>query len=874
MTGDPLVSCIMPTRNRRAFVGQAVWYFLRQDYPHRELIVLDDGDDPAGDLIPADERIRYVRLAERATVGAKRNLGCRLARGELIAHWDDDDWLGPRRLTAQVRELESAGGELCGAQALLHYRLTAGDAWLYRPKANGRAWLAGGTLVYRRALWERQPFADVDLGEDADFARRAAGEGIRALCDPPFYVAVVHRGNLTGHQVGAGAPWEPRSFDEVAARLSLDLEFYASLRNGGPGPAAPAAERISVNLASVFLPWDGYGLMAEYLALGMARSGAQVDVVALALDEQGLSREFRHLLEASHPDPAAPTVWFAPPPGVLERFPRASDLFINTMWESDELPPAWLEALCRARAVFVPSRFVARLCRRAGVTAPVEVIAEGVDPDLYPYVERPQRPGLTTLMVGPLVRRKHFAEAVEGWKRAFHDDPDARLILKGKHGIGGFHDDDPRIEVVVGTEPARGILHWYRRADVLLALGNEGFGLPLVEAMSTGLPVVALSSEGQSDMCEDAGDLVLAVPPAGWEPCNDTYVGNVGRRGVPSVDHVAARLRWVAEHRDEAADLGRAGSAWVRRHRNVWDKAPALLDAMERHMARLRPLRRSRTVWAPKGAPALHAYAASLLERLPGARLTSERPAPASLRLLHVQHDGRNPGELDLTEAVLQVRLAGVPTAVTEHAVAAEAHPWERDAAALVATTEEGAATLSARWPGKHVEHIPPGCPEWFPPRKLSRERVVAVLDPAAAPAVLAALRRGGGGELLLVTAAPTRPTRRVRQVAPPATAEQLAQLLAAEADVVVLPEAPRPDTARTVLASGVPALVPPSPAVADLVDATCQPDDLEAGLAGLLSDAALASELAERARQFCHEHSWARIAQRHLELWAALEAV
>jgi len=55
-----LVSCIMPTYNRRAFVPQAIYYFLRQDYPNKELIIVDDGTDEVGDLIPGDERIRYI----------------------------------------------------------------------------------------------------------------------------------------------------------------------------------------------------------------------------------------------------------------------------------------------------------------------------------------------------------------------------------------------------------------------------------------------------------------------------------------------------------------------------------------------------------------------------------------------------------------------------------------------------------------------------------------------------------------------------------------------------------------------------------------------------------------------------------------------
>ena len=66
----PLVSCIMPTFNRRAFAGQAIEYFLRQDYPNRELIILDDGTDAIGDLVPADPRIRYLRLNKKYLLGA------------------------------------------------------------------------------------------------------------------------------------------------------------------------------------------------------------------------------------------------------------------------------------------------------------------------------------------------------------------------------------------------------------------------------------------------------------------------------------------------------------------------------------------------------------------------------------------------------------------------------------------------------------------------------------------------------------------------------------------------------------------------------------------------------------------------------------
>ena len=57
-----MVSCIMPTFNRREFVAQAIQYFLAQDYPCKELVIVDDGTESVADLVPNDPRVRYLRL--------------------------------------------------------------------------------------------------------------------------------------------------------------------------------------------------------------------------------------------------------------------------------------------------------------------------------------------------------------------------------------------------------------------------------------------------------------------------------------------------------------------------------------------------------------------------------------------------------------------------------------------------------------------------------------------------------------------------------------------------------------------------------------------------------------------------------------------
>jgi FkbM family methyltransferase len=344
-----------------------------------------------------------------------------------------------------------------------------------------------------------------------------------------------------------------------------------------------------ITLVGEFATFSGYASMNEYLALGMQRAGARVNIAPHYLDVGSCSRELLELWARSSPYAGGPVLyasWMRPD---LEQY-TGPELFIRSMFEASGLPTGWSARLNRARAVIVPTTFVADAFRASGVTVPIAVVPDGVDPAVYRYEQRPERPGITTLIVAAvdsrfsgrpgIADRKHLPEAIAAWQLAFRDDPDARLILKCRRGRRSDFPDDPRITLVPGEERGRGIAHWYREADVLLALGNEGFGLPLIEGMATGLPVIALASEGQGDVCREAKDLVLAVEPARWEPHLHEGREACGVRGVPGVPDVAAKLRWVAEHRDGAVEIGRAASKWVHAHRDVWDYGPAVLNVI------------------------------------------------------------------------------------------------------------------------------------------------------------------------------------------------------------------------------------------------------------------------------------------------------
>ncbi|MBN9692747.1 MAG: glycosyltransferase [Verrucomicrobia bacterium] len=204
----------MPTADRRAFVPRAIRQFLEQDYPERELVVLDDGRDAVGDLIPSDSRIRYLRLPQRLILGEKRNLAVREAQGGLLAHWDDDDWMAPWRLRYQVERLLASGADLCGLDRVWFMDEESQHAWQYVYPRDQRRWVCGGTLTYRRAFALRNPFPKVKQGEDTRFVWADASARFEVLENPDFYVARVHRKN-TSPKATAGAFWHPVAWTRV-----------------------------------------------------------------------------------------------------------------------------------------------------------------------------------------------------------------------------------------------------------------------------------------------------------------------------------------------------------------------------------------------------------------------------------------------------------------------------------------------------------------------------------------------------------------------------------------------------------------------------------------------------------------------------------
>jgi len=221
----PLVSCIMPTYNRRAFIPHAIRYFLRQDYVNKELIIIDDGTDSIEDLVPESSSIRYYRLDKKITLGAKLNLACSYASGNVVVHWDDDDWYAARRIKYQVETLQKEGTDICGLNNLLYFDSRNNKSYNYIYPKSQRLWIIGSSFCYNRECWSKNHFADINVGMDGLFVWKLRPDQVSVNTDNSISVHMIHDNNISPKKTG-GAWWHQYPLEGINKVMGNDLNMY------------------------------------------------------------------------------------------------------------------------------------------------------------------------------------------------------------------------------------------------------------------------------------------------------------------------------------------------------------------------------------------------------------------------------------------------------------------------------------------------------------------------------------------------------------------------------------------------------------------------------------------------------------------------
>jgi glycosyltransferase involved in cell wall biosynthesis len=191
----PFVTCIMPTANRVHYMLTAIKYFLDQDYPYKELVIVDNGLECSSTIIPTLYSLRYFYLSQPATIGSKRNIACEKAAGHIIVHWDDDDWYASNWISHQVNVLLKTDADICGLNHVKFYSENDKRYYFTKNTFAQQNWLCSATLAYRKSFWMKYPFRDIQVGEGDFFVRNKKAK-VFAHDYYKGFVARVHSSNV------------------------------------------------------------------------------------------------------------------------------------------------------------------------------------------------------------------------------------------------------------------------------------------------------------------------------------------------------------------------------------------------------------------------------------------------------------------------------------------------------------------------------------------------------------------------------------------------------------------------------------------------------------------------------------------------------
>lgn len=213
----PLVSVIIPVRNGRAYIDEAIASVLCPSFGDFEVVVINDGstDGSYDELCSIDPRIRVLHLAG-CGVSTARNHGMRAARGQLVAFLDADDVWFPGKLQAQVNYMTAhpevgvvfggflkweanADGAFALASGMVSDCLTltspevARSGWLYSRLLMGL--LVGmNTAMVRRSVVDAIGGFNTSLrqAEDYDFWLKASRVAEMHALDGPVALYRIH----------------------------------------------------------------------------------------------------------------------------------------------------------------------------------------------------------------------------------------------------------------------------------------------------------------------------------------------------------------------------------------------------------------------------------------------------------------------------------------------------------------------------------------------------------------------------------------------------------------------------------------------------------------------------------------------------------
>ncbi len=199
-------------------------------------------------------------------------------------------------------------------------------------------------------------------------------------------------------------------------------------------------------------------------------------------------------------------------------------------WEFGSLPQDWVEVFLKSvDEMWVPSNYVRQVYIDSGVPGDrVFVVPNGFDPEVFnPNVKQyslPTKKKFKFIFVGGTIYRKGIDLLLQAYCEVFTNDDDVSLIIKDMGG-NSFYKGQNFKDLILELKNKKGtpeiiyidkelnekeIAGLYTACDVLVhPFRGEGFGLPILEAMASGVPVIVTAGGSAADFCNSENSLLI-----------------------------------------------------------------------------------------------------------------------------------------------------------------------------------------------------------------------------------------------------------------------------------------------------------------------------------------------------------------------------
>ena len=433
--------------------------------------------------------------------------------------------------------------------------------------------VVGAVMYIKRAVIDKIGLLDeafFSYFEDTDYCLRAAAAGFRTICAGG--VTIVHHQNVssTVNQVNFS---------------KLFLTSQKTFRQKWEKQLMSKAETAVFWHSQVGTP-SGYAVSAREMILQLDALNVDVHLAYLYGTDWMDTQRDDHRIAAMRQRPkdlSLPQVVYS-----------SGDLFCKnsgkyrigyTMLEVSGIPEDWVLQANALDEVWVPSTFNRETFVNSGVTKPVYVMPLGVNPDYFNPKIRAFRasPRYTFLSVFEWGERKAADVLLRAYHRAFTRQDDVLLLLKVINtdpGVDvykeiaalGLPDNGPPVVILYNQDlPVHQMGSLYRSADCFVSpTRGEGWGMPVIEAMACGLPVIATNWSAHTDFMDDTvayplnvAELIPAVAKCPY------YTGYVWAQ--PDEEHLIHLMRQVYTDRAAASAKGALASQrvltqWTWRH--------------------------------------------------------------------------------------------------------------------------------------------------------------------------------------------------------------------------------------------------------------------------------------------------------------------